>query len=310
MMTMLPLALASLVLLLVQPLPPAAEPWPVGLGRMALGVVGLHTGAADFDARLEAVSRSFLGRPFRLSPLGEGSGTTPDPDPIFDTRHFDCVTYVEEVIALSWFPAEPTAVEALQQLRYAHGEIRYGARNHLMMAQWIPHNVAAGFVSDVTREVAGVALPTAELVLRPEDYLGREGRALRLEPRDQPTGRFELPVIPPELMATLVGRIPHGTLVTTVRALRPGVPYRETHVGLVVVVGGERRIRHAAQAAGRVVESPLRAYVERAARERAWPVTGFHLLGIAKRPPAGLLAQLEHDRSGPTGGGRVPPVEP
>jgi hypothetical protein len=88
-------------------------------------------------------------------------------------------------------------------------------------------------------------------------------------------------------------------MITTVRTARPGRPYRETHVGLIVVVGGERRIRHAAQAAGRVVEGPLRAYVGRAAAERDWPVSGFHLLGIAKQPPRSMLAALAHQGTGP-----------
>jgi hypothetical protein len=292
--SMLPFGLPALLLLLVQGMVLEAELRPTLIAELAHGVVTASSARDDFDARFAAVSKGLVGRPFRLSPLGEGPGTSPDPDPIFDLDHFDCVTYVEEVIALSWFADQRTAIEALQHIRYAHGEIRYGARNHLMMAQWIPHNLDAGLVTDITREVAGRPVPTAELVLRPEDFLGKEGRALKLEPKDQPLGRFELPIVPLDLMPTLADRIPHGTIITTVRAPRPGVPYRETHVGLVVVVDGERRIRHAAQAAGRVVEGPLRAYVERATAERAWPVSGFHLLRVAKQPPGSMLAKLAH----------------
>lgn len=278
-------------------LPPLLLAWMAGLPAATVEAASRALADASwvvlsFDDRVTIVSARYLGAPFRLSPLGEGPGNLPDPDPISSLRAFDCVTYVEQVIAASWFADPSSALRALQQLRYAHGEIRYGARNHLMMAQWIPHNVADGFVADVTRQLGADRVETAQLDLVDADYLGPEGRRLGLDAADRALGHFAVPSVPPAQMRELAARVPHGTLLTTLRARRPAVPYRASHVGLVVVVGGERRLRHASQPAGRVVDEPLAAYLERASKPRAWPVTGFHLLAVAKRPPDRLLAAV------------------
>ena len=48
--------------------------------------------------RLEAVSEALLGRPYLIDPLGEGFGIDPDPLARYDA--FDCLTFVEELLAL------------------------------------------------------------------------------------------------------------------------------------------------------------------------------------------------------------------
>ena len=63
------------------------------------------------------------------------------------------------------------------------------------------------------------------------------------------------------------------------------MPYRASHVGLVVVRDGKLLLRHAHQKHGRVVEQPLAQFVERSRRFRSWPVSGFNLLAIADKPP-------------------------
>lgn len=288
----MPFGLAELLVVLLQGLA-LGRGLPMGsVGAVARAYAAGLVPAPSFDDRIEQVSRRLLGKPFRLSPLGEGAGSKPDPDPIFDLEHFDCVTFVEHAIALGWFDDLGLASQALQELRYANGTIRYGARNHLMMAQWIPHNVAAQLVSDITREVAQDRVASATLDLDPGDFQSPEGRKLALALADQPLGRFALPVVPLASMPELLARIPHATILTTVRTERARVPYRESHVGLVVVVGGERRLRHASQLARKVIDEPLAAYVEHCRQQRSWPVTGFNLLAIAKEPPLWLRRKL------------------
>src|SRR5262245_14095612 len=53
--------------------------------------------------RLLATSERFLQTPYHLSPLGEGGGT--DPDPYFRLDAVDCLTFVEETIAMSLAPS-------------------------------------------------------------------------------------------------------------------------------------------------------------------------------------------------------------
>jgi hypothetical protein len=189
-------------------------------------------------------------------------------------------------MALGWHAPLDDVALTLDRIRYRGGEVRYGARNHLMIAQWIPENIEAGHVRDVTREVAGSGAETAALDLADRDYAAESGRALRLEPADRPVGHFEVPIVPVELAERVAARIGHGTIISTVRARRPGVPHRVTHVGIVLLVEGRPVVRHAHQGRGRVVEDPLPRYLAAARRPQRWPIVGFNLLAIAAAPPA------------------------
>src|SRR5260370_23692250 len=98
--------------------------------------------AKPLGTRLLDVSERFLGTPYATSPLGEGQGK--DADPLIRFDAVDCLTFVEETMAIS-FANEPREVEPiLIDLRYAR-EVAFDDRNHLMEAQWLPHNLAKGF---------------------------------------------------------------------------------------------------------------------------------------------------------------------
>src|SRR5216684_3472016 len=72
--------------------------------------------------RLLQVSEKFLGTPYAPSPLGESQGK--DADPLIRFDAVDCLTFVEETLAIS-FAIEPREVEAiLIDLRYAE-EVAY-----------------------------------------------------------------------------------------------------------------------------------------------------------------------------------------
>ena len=101
--------------------------------------------------RLLAATDGFLGTPYVLSPLGEGEGR--DPDPLIRFDAVDCVTMIEESLALSTAKPE-TLVESLTRLRYA-GDKQWANRLHIMESQWLPENVRRGVLKDVTHEYGG-----------------------------------------------------------------------------------------------------------------------------------------------------------
>jgi hypothetical protein len=263
----------------------AAQPAPQEHRRVAERLRAIHQDNAKHQQRIERVSALFMGKPFALSPLGEGPGAHTDKDPIVRFDRFDCVTYVEEVMALSWHADLNRAVDELQRVRYVAGRIRYGARKHIMMAQWIPLNVSAGFVRDITRSVGRGETKTATLRIAAQDFRSKKGSALELAARDQPHGSHSVDMVPLSRMPLLLERVPAGTIITTIRQSQQNVPYRASHVGLVIVQGGKRMIRHAHKPSGRVVQQPLAEFVAAARRFKSWPVAGFNLLAIASRPP-------------------------
>ena len=192
---------------------------------------------------------------------------------------FDCVTYVEEVMALAWHADLDEAIAALQRVRYTNGVIDYGRRRHITMAQWIPENIAAGHVRDVTRELGDTE--TATLELSHACFTSEAGKRLLLKRSERPLGRFAVPVLSADALVRRVRQLPHGSVVTTIREARKNVPYRATHLGLVVVRGKRRYLRHAFQPSGKVIEQRLEAFVKRAAGSTGRALTGFNVLVIA-----------------------------
>ncbi|MBN2309578.1 MAG: DUF1460 domain-containing protein [Candidatus Hydrogenedentes bacterium] len=114
----------------------------------------------DFSARVVAVANRSLGTPYADGPLGEGPAGVYDQDPLVDFQRVDCVTFIEQTIALASARSFDEAVDMLQRIRYKDGAIAFETRNHFMIADWIENNP---FCRDVTAE-AGV--PCAEVSRR------------------------------------------------------------------------------------------------------------------------------------------------
>ncbi len=95
------------------------------------------------------MGQSFLGTKYINSPLGEG--ITPDTDPLFRTDAFDCVTFVETVLADS-------DVTKLNQIRYKNGNVSFLDRNHFIETDWTTNN--ANLVENVSAKYAKTAYRT------------------------------------------------------------------------------------------------------------------------------------------------------
>ena len=109
----------------------------------------------DFRSRVNDVAQRSLGTPYADGPLGEGPGAKYDDDPLMDLTRVDCVTFVEQTIALTASSSYQDAFDLLQKVRYRNGEIDFESRNHFMAAEWVVNN---RFCTDVTR---ALDVPTA-----------------------------------------------------------------------------------------------------------------------------------------------------
>lgn len=264
--------------------PSDAEPAPHGAVRKALARI--HREATSHAERVARVSQLFVGKTYRLSPLGEGPNGDRDRDPIVSFERFDCVTYVEEVMALSWHADLDQAITRLQEIRYTGGTIDYGRRKHITIAQWIPENVAAGYLRDVTRAIAPKAARDAQLVLTDAHFTSDEGRALLLKKSERPLGVYSVPILPIAALDEHARDLPPTSIITTVRAAREHVPYRASHLGVIVVRDHKRYVRHAYKKSGKVIEDRLERFLARAKAPSKWPVSGFNIVRIADKPPA------------------------
>ena len=117
-------------------------------------------GLEEIGSRIDAISRHFIGFPYLETPL-VGSATLPERLTVA-LGGFDCVTYVESVLALARASTATEFVENLRRIRYAGGDVDWRRRNHYMTA-WIRNNQSAGIVRN--RLKIASAIQNAKLFL-------------------------------------------------------------------------------------------------------------------------------------------------
>jgi hypothetical protein len=189
---------------------------------------------------MELFSRLLVGRPYIVDPLGGSPGT---PERLTASlRGFDCVTYVESVLALSRARRPAAFAGELKRLRYAGGEVAWRKRNHYMTG-WIRENARRGVLSR----------------LRPGDSAVCREKLLDAVPGLAPR-RERLTLVPKARLAGLAPRLRTGDLLffgSTKAHLDV------FHCGVLVADGGAPRLRHATRSRGRVVEEDLFDFLRR-----------------------------------------------
>jgi len=231
--------------------------------------------ALRLGARIGAVSALFLGRPYEDGCTGEGLGPDPDPPARYDL--FDCLTFIEEVLALALAPDPAWAGWYRTQLRFRGGVPSYDARHHFFEAEWVPENIAAGFIEDITPSLGEVTWIDREVTAAMWQHWRRRPR-FDLPDERFPTGRQRMPVLTLDAALAAVDRIPAGAIVVTVRIPVPHLPIVVTHVGLVVP-GAQPTMRHATRMSSRRVrDDRLAWYFEHLKEYTRWPVAGINVL--------------------------------
>lgn len=229
------------------------------------------------ERRLAEASERFIGTPYAPSPLGEGHGIDEDPPLRFDA--VDCLTFVEETIALSLSANLKEMDGHLTALRY-RSQPDYQDRNHLMEAQWLPNNLGKRYLTDVTAEYGGLDTVSSVKVVGLDAWRSPAGQRLNLSRGAQVTGTFPLNWIPLERAAQRMAEVPSGTLMVVVREDRPARVTRVSHLGFLIRQGGKAFIRHAAKSVfARVVDEELEHFLLRNSRY-AYAVQGIALYTV------------------------------
>ncbi|WP_338864814.1 N-acetylmuramoyl-L-alanine amidase-like domain-containing protein [Myxococcus stipitatus] len=262
--------------------PTRANGW-AGLDANAFAALVAESADAPLSQRLLSMSERFVNTPYVLSPLGEGSGV--DPDPTFRLDAVDCLTFVEQSMALGLAHAEPEVAALLEHIRYAESPT-YEDRNHLMEAQWLPNNVRKGFLRDVTRRWGGSDVVEAKKTLTASTWQSRSSQSLQLPKSRQPVGTYTFDMLPLERVMSHARDIPSGTILVVMREDLPFKATRMTHLGFVVQRKHRTYLRHASRGGyNRVVDEDLETFLRRNSRYAKWKVTGVSLFE-AHRPDA------------------------
>jgi len=235
--------------------------------------------------RIEDASARFLGRPYLVSPLGEGPAGLYDRDALHRFDGFDCTTFVETVMALSLAGDSGDFERLMDLIRYKDGVVSFGSRNHFPDADWIPNNARAGFLRDITREVAGnEGALIASAVVDKAGWYRKLGAAslnvpgasepeldallarLNAEGQSIPPESVDLPYVSLDSIfaagtavnQALLDRIPSGAIVNVVRPNWDltgsiGTRMNVSHQAFVIRKDGRLLVRHATPAGDRKV---------------------------------------------------------
>lgn len=196
---------------------------------------------ADLPARLAWLSARFLGRPYVEGPL---IGSPTEPEKLVDRLDgFDCVTYMETVLALGRCSAADTFDDELVALRYERGRPGWLARNHYM-SLWLERNQAKGAIEPVAAE-------QWETEEQPRQLSCLAG---------YPVVERQLSYLPVS-RAELLGPVARSGDVVCFVSERSDLD--TFHVGLLVAADGRAGLRHASRSVGCVVEEDLCDFLSR-----------------------------------------------
>ncbi|HLQ76099.1 MAG TPA: N-acetylmuramoyl-L-alanine amidase-like domain-containing protein [Terriglobia bacterium] len=195
--------------------------------------------AQSVALRMEAISRQFLGRPYITNPL-IGSAETPE---VFTSAEngFDCVTYIETVLARAHARDTKNFTENLQRIRYDNGRVEWKRRNHYM-TNWIRNNARDGLLRQVDFGNAAIT----------------KRRRLNMVP-GLPAQSQRFSCIPKRLLPKVDDRIHSGDLIFFA-STRPQLDV--FHCGIVIRDGERLLLRHASRSQGGVVEQELSTFLK------------------------------------------------
>ena len=181
-------------------------------------------------------------------------------------RKFDCVTFVESVVALTWcLKSQEKSFETfrmlLNKIRYRQGRLEgYSSRLHYF-SDWIHDNQKKGILKDVTRKIRGRTLRKTInfMTIHPELYppLKNASNFRGMKSVEERISRRSLFFIPKKDLRRLEDRICDGDLIA-VTTNAGGLDVQ--HVGLAARVKNRIHLLHASSAAGKVALSPKTLY--------------------------------------------------
>jgi len=223
-------------------------------------------------ARIAAFSERALGTPYAADSLGEGSGAACDADPLIDLSRVDCVTFCEQVLALTMSRNYDEAFRNLQRIRYRDGIISFATRNHFVMADWLPRN--QWLLKDITGDAGGELCQVMTKTIDRRSFAASRGCADAGEwPQPQ---RISIRYIPtPHLPKTVLQLKGSEVLVLITR--REGI--FASHLGFIIKSGdGSTLFRHASSIHKKVVDEPIEHLYRRIEKDRQ--IAGFALIAV------------------------------
>lgn len=207
--------------------------------------------------RLNYFSKLLMGRPYLLGPMGESYLDTIENKPLVYLDSLDCMTYVEHVLALAISPSEDSLFNQLQRIRYKDGQIKYTARKHYMLMDWVGEGKFA--------RVIPMAGDTSIVRVMPKkNFFASKGLKYTVNGAPAADPIMDLRYLPYNKAVILASKPYEGPMVIVgVAFVGKSEKIDVTHTGFVVLRPGEKpKLRHASSLKKKVVEQPFLEYLQ------------------------------------------------
>lgn len=206
-------------------------------------------------------ARKFLTVPYKAGSLDNGKKEALT----VDISSFDCVTFVETVLALAFTDREQGPhykdfLKNLQLIRYRDGKIDgYGSRLHYF-SDWIQNNEQKGFIKEITQEIGGtpgfldISFMTAHVDNYPSLKNDSINKVIVEEQEKKLSGTPFYCLLKSNLTNRNLSHIQNGNIIALVTSVK-GLDI--SHVGFAIWENNELHLLHASARYGKVVIEPV-----------------------------------------------------
>jgi hypothetical protein len=177
----------------------------------------------------------------------------------------------------------------LLAIRYKDGRPGYFERNHFPEADWIPNNLKANILQDVTAKVAqdsGVVAKVESKTIDRGKWLQKQSQKRGVASQNEVNQELmksvdvRLPYIAIRAVDDVIHKIPNGAILNLVHKDDGHHPVLITHQGFVIREGERVLLRHASRG-GRIRTSDLSSYLKGLIKQQKanskWPLIGVNL---------------------------------
>lgn len=221
----------------------------------------------SFLNRVDAISRYFMGVPYdSTGPTGEGNFDTVDTMSIYNIHRFDCLTYIEHVLALAMSSNADEFISQLQRLRYKDGNIDYLHRNHFFVIDWLANNKDIAIITPPNKAV------TVTRRISKKNFFSKKGLTVQIPDTNVSIQAWPVKEFTSELKAQ---SIPSDMYIIAFikKRLRSVIV---NHVGFAVITPQSCLLRDANKTRKRVSQTDLVKYLDHNAER----LEGVLLIGI------------------------------
>jgi hypothetical protein len=190
--------------------------------------------------RVDLLSRLLLGYRYQANPLIGSADSSEVLTASLDG--FDCVTYIETVLALARARSAEDFMRWLRRIRYEAGSVKWERRNHYM-THWIRNNIREGIISPIS-------FPDVSTISRERVLDVVPGLAAR---------RARIRCVAKRAAPRLYPGLESGDLIFFV-STRSNLDM--FHCGIIVRDGKRMLMRHASRSQGAVVEQDLNGFLK------------------------------------------------